>query len=157
MLYFCRNLTDICLLKQGEGAIPPSFHGQGESLKTKPNQTPPHPRIDVSKSESGRGLVALRVPESNRRLSAETRGKPLSPPPTRPGRILEKNTQSNAPQPKISFTSRRWRQAEARWRYACSAIERAPVYSSTRFSSLIFEDEMICMPRTARYVMGIKE
>ena len=30
------------------------------------------------------------------------------------------------------------------------------VYSSTRFFGLIFEDEMICIPRTARYVMGIK-
>ena len=29
-------------------------------------------------------------------------------------------------------------------------------YSSTRFSGSIFEDEMICIPRTARYVMGIK-
>ena len=27
------------------------------------------------------------------------------------------------------------------------------VYSSTRFSGLIFEDEMICTPRTARYVV----
>ena len=27
------------------------------------------------------------------------------------------------------------------------------VYSSTRFSGLIFEDEMICIPRTARYVV----
>ena len=33
----------------------------------------------------------LRLPEPYRRLSAETRGKPLSPPPTRPGRILENN------------------------------------------------------------------
>ena len=30
------------------------------------------------------------------------------------------------------------------------------VYSSTRFSGLIFEDEIICIPRTARYVMGYK-
>ena len=30
------------------------------------------------------------------------------------------------------------------------------VYSSTRFSALIFEDEMICIPRTARYVIRIK-
>ena len=27
------------------------------------------------------------------------------------------------------------------------------VYSSTLFSGLIFEDEMICIPRTARYVV----
>ena len=27
------------------------------------------------------------------------------------------------------------------------------VYSSTRFSGLSFEDEMICIPRTARYVV----
>ena len=27
------------------------------------------------------------------------------------------------------------------------------VYSSTRFSGLIFEDEMICIARTARYVV----
>ena len=27
------------------------------------------------------------------------------------------------------------------------------VYSSTRFSGLIFEDEMICIPRTAWYVV----
>ena len=27
------------------------------------------------------------------------------------------------------------------------------VYSSTRFSGLFFEDEMICIPRTARYVV----
>ena len=27
------------------------------------------------------------------------------------------------------------------------------VYSSTRFSGLIFEDEMICIPQTARYVV----
>ena len=27
------------------------------------------------------------------------------------------------------------------------------VYSSTPFSGLIFEDEMICLPRTARYVV----
>ena len=27
------------------------------------------------------------------------------------------------------------------------------LYSSTRFSGLIFEDEMICIPRTARYVV----
>ena len=27
------------------------------------------------------------------------------------------------------------------------------VYSSTRFSGSIFEDEMICVPRTARYVV----
>ena len=27
------------------------------------------------------------------------------------------------------------------------------VYSSTLFSALIFEDEMICIPRTARYVV----
>ena len=33
----------------------------------------------------------LLLPESYRRLPAETRGKPLSPPPTRPGRILENN------------------------------------------------------------------
>ena len=30
------------------------------------------------------------------------------------------------------------------------------VYSSTRFSGLIFEDEMICIPRTASYLTGIK-
>ena len=30
------------------------------------------------------------------------------------------------------------------------------VYSSTRFSGLIFEDEIICIPRTARYVVRIK-
>ena len=36
--------------------------------------------------------VLLLLPESYRRLPAETRGKPLSPPPpTRPGRILENN------------------------------------------------------------------
>ena len=34
--------------------------------------------------------------------------------------------------------------------------QRTRVYSSTRFSSLIFEDEMICIPRTSRYVKGIK-
>ena len=34
--------------------------------------------------------VLLLLPESYRRLPAETRGKPLSPPP-RPGRILENN------------------------------------------------------------------
>ena len=39
----------------------------------------------------------LLLPESYRRLSAETRGKPLSTPPRRPRRILEKNSQSNAP------------------------------------------------------------
>ena len=33
----------------------------------------------------------LLLPESYRRLPAETRGKPLSPPPTRPRRILENN------------------------------------------------------------------
>ena len=33
----------------------------------------------------------LLLPESYRRLPAETRGKPLPPPPTRPGRILENN------------------------------------------------------------------
>ena len=33
----------------------------------------------------------LLLSESYRRLSAETRGKPLPPPPTRPGRILENN------------------------------------------------------------------
>ena len=27
------------------------------------------------------------------------------------------------------------------------------IYSSTRFSGLIFEDEMICISRTARYVI----
>ena len=27
------------------------------------------------------------------------------------------------------------------------------VYSSTRFSGLMFEDEMVCIPRTARYVV----
>ena len=27
------------------------------------------------------------------------------------------------------------------------------VYSSTRFSGLMFEDEMICIPPTARYVV----
>ena len=27
------------------------------------------------------------------------------------------------------------------------------VYSSTRFSGLILKDEMICIPRTARYVV----
>ena len=31
----------------------------------------------------------LLLPEFYRRLPAETREKPLSPPPTRPGRILE--------------------------------------------------------------------
>ena len=36
----------------------------------------------------------LLLPESCRRLPAETRWKPLSPPPTRPGRNLENNTQS---------------------------------------------------------------
>ena len=35
--------------------------------------------------------VLLLLPESYRRLPAATRGKPLSPPPTRPGRILENN------------------------------------------------------------------
>ena len=30
------------------------------------------------------------------------------------------------------------------------------VYSSTRISGLMFKNEMICIPRTARYVMGIK-
>ena len=36
--------------------------------------------------------VLLLLPESYRRLPAETRGKPLSPPPyTRPGGILENN------------------------------------------------------------------
>ena len=30
------------------------------------------------------------------------------------------------------------------------------VYSSTRFSGLIFEDERICIPRTASYLTGIK-
>ena len=33
----------------------------------------------------------LLLPESYRRLPAETRGKPPPPPPTRPGRILENN------------------------------------------------------------------
>ena len=33
----------------------------------------------------------LLLPKSYRCLPAETRGKPLSPPPTRPGRILENN------------------------------------------------------------------
>ena len=33
----------------------------------------------------------LMLPESYRRLPAETRGEPLSPPLTRPGRILESN------------------------------------------------------------------
>ena len=33
----------------------------------------------------------LLLPESHRRLPAETRWKPLSHPPTRPGRILENN------------------------------------------------------------------
>ena len=36
----------------------------------------------------------LLLPESYRRLPAETRWKPLLPPPTRPGRNLENNTQS---------------------------------------------------------------
>ena len=27
------------------------------------------------------------------------------------------------------------------------------VYSSTRFTGLVFEDEMICIPRTAKYVV----
>ena len=35
--------------------------------------------------------VLLLLSESYQRLPAETRGKPLSPPPTRPGRILENN------------------------------------------------------------------
>ena len=36
----------------------------------------------------------LLLPQCYRRLPAETRWKPLSPPPTRPGRNLENNTQS---------------------------------------------------------------
>ena len=36
----------------------------------------------------------LLLPESYRRMPAETRGKQLSPPPTRPGRILENNIAS---------------------------------------------------------------
>ena len=35
--------------------------------------------------------VLLFLPESYRRLPAETRGKPLPPPPTWPWRILENN------------------------------------------------------------------
>ena len=30
----CRNLTDVCLLKQGGSRYPPPLHGQGASLKT---------------------------------------------------------------------------------------------------------------------------
>ena len=41
----------------------------------------------------------LPLAESYRRLSAETRGKPLSTPPRRPRRILENNTQQNATPP----------------------------------------------------------
>ena len=45
----------------------------------------------------------LLLPESYRRLSAETRGKPLyRPHSTRPGGILENNTQSNTPRPPYS-------------------------------------------------------
>ena len=29
----CRNLTDVCLLKQGGSRYPPPLHGQGASLK----------------------------------------------------------------------------------------------------------------------------
>ena len=34
MFYCCRNLTDVCLLKQGGSRHPPPLHGQGASLKT---------------------------------------------------------------------------------------------------------------------------
>ena len=33
------------------------------------------------------------------------------------------------------------------------ARENIYVYSSTLFPGLVFEDEMICIPRTARYVV----
>ena len=34
MFYCCRNLTDVCLLKQGGIRYPPPLHGQGATLKT---------------------------------------------------------------------------------------------------------------------------
>ena len=34
MFYCCRNLTDVCLLKQGGSRYPPPLHRQGASLKT---------------------------------------------------------------------------------------------------------------------------
>ena len=34
MFYCCRNLNDVCLLKQGGSRHPPPLHGQGASLKT---------------------------------------------------------------------------------------------------------------------------
>ena len=34
MFYCCRNLTDVCLLKQGGSRYSPPLHGQGATLKT---------------------------------------------------------------------------------------------------------------------------
>ena len=34
MFYCCRNLTDVCLLKQGGSRYPPFLYGQGATLKT---------------------------------------------------------------------------------------------------------------------------
>ena len=49
-----------------------------------------------------------------------------------------------------------WYDIEQKQQKMPKARANINVYSSTRFSGVIFEDEMICIPRTARYVMGIE-
>ena len=49
-----------------------------------------------------------------------------------------------------------WWELKHKQQEAPNARTNINVYSSTRFSGLIFEDEMICILRTARYVMRIK-
>ena len=66
MFYCCRNLSDVCELKQGGSLYPPTLHVQGATLETIPNKAPPHPLIHISKLASGRGSVALRVLASYR-------------------------------------------------------------------------------------------
>ena len=46
---------------RGKPLSPSPLHGQGASLKTIPNQTPPHSLINVSKLASVRGSVASSV------------------------------------------------------------------------------------------------
>ena len=57
----------------------------------------------------------LLLPESYRRLSSATRGKPLFPPPYTARAHPWKQYPIKRP-PTPSLTSRSWRQAEARWR-----------------------------------------
>ena len=95
----------------------------------------------------------LLLPESNRHLSAETGGSRYPLPLHGKGASLKKIPNQTPPTQNLIHVSKL---ASGRGSVSLRVFRNRAninVYSSTRFSGLILEDEMICIPRTAGYVV----